>query len=776
MPRAFLPRPRTCTVLVLLSALSCGRGPAPRGPGALVRLTPRATAPWPATETRSVRHLAVEGPDLPAGWSFVEAPGGVRHETGKRFAGPWYGAEPERGPESTLRIAGSFPPQDFNRLALSLSVMDKVDVAFAFERDGVQVIQTPYVRYDGRGTPQTVFVDVLETIEHDAPFDTLVLRQKRIRQFGTILSIDLLQSPIASLVPPPDDGATPVVIGAESRTAIGLVAGVPVEARAVLPENAHLRFGFGRPRGLCDPDADLDLVVTVRDDSRVVATDEIRLRQGRRAILWQDGKTPRDHPFPAELAGRELTFRFELRTSDGGNAGCVLSSPRLERLGDESPTVVLVTSDTHRSDYLGLAGERGVGVATPFLDELGRRGVYFADCYSSTNITNPSHGAILTGLSVRDTGVINNITTLAPQATTIAEVFQRNGWTTLAAVSAHHLEHDQSGLGQGFDRMSFPPRSESDSAETVQRMRSLMAGTDGLPLFLWLHVFDAHAPYVVPEDYRWLYYDPDRDPYDKSLPALVGEARPSWDPELRDLEFVRSQYKSEVTYLDGILSKFLSEPRLQNAWIGLTADHGESLGAHDLYYTHHGLYPDTLSVPLILVGPGVPAGARVEQGIGQLDLSRTLLDLAGLGGEEFPGRNLLRWVDSDAPSDARFSISSHGSSASVERDGWFLTLRLATGPSGPKHMVQLFHLRADPECEHDLLDQEFERARALRSELIAWLLAAPPQRLSQSLGSPGSDQLAELAALGYADDDGGVGNGAWYEPDPDDPWCRRFEP
>jgi len=773
MHRAPLPRPRAALSLGAWCVLLAGCG-SPREEaraGVVTRLAPRPTAAWPATTTRMVERLAVEGPDLPRGWVLVGDGGGIHRDAGRRGSGPWIGALPQDGKQANLRIERPFDPRRFNRIALTLAPFGKVDLGLAFGRDGKLVLRTPIVRYDGDGTPKTVVIDVLETIEHPEPFDFLTIQQLRIQNYAAVIAVELLSTPIASLVPDPNGPPRPVTIASESRTAVGLVTGVPLEARAVPPEGGRLRFGFGRPLGLCQADRALEVEVEVEDARGArLLHERLPLRTGRRSILWQEANLD----LPPGPPGEELAFRFTLRAEDGEPAGAVFASPRVERPGNTAPAVVLVTSDTHRADHLGLAGERGVGVRTPFLDELGARGVYFTNCYSSTNITNPSHGALLTGMSVRDTGVINNITALSDDARTLPELFQESGWLTFATLSARHLEHEQSGLGQGFDRMSQPARGDSAGEDSILRMRSISAGTEGLPVFLWLHLFDAHAPYEVPEDLRFLYYDPERDPYDPALPEPARDARPPWDPDVRDLDFVRSQYMAEVTYLDRQLARWLDQGRLRDALIALTGDHGESLGEHGMHYTHRGLYPETLAVPLILAGPGIPSGVRVEQAIDHLDVGRTLLDLAGLGHLDFPGSNLLRWVDAAPHSAPRFAISSHATEASIERDGWFLTLCLATTASSRKHEVHLYHLARDGECERDLVDDEFERARELRAELLAWLTAAPSQRLAQAQGDATAEEIANLAALGYAAEPTELG-GAWYEEDPEDPWCRRFD-
>ncbi len=75
-------------------------------------------------------------------------------------------------------------------------------------------------------------------------------------------------------------------------------------------------------------------------------------------------------------------------------------------------------------------------------------------------------------------------------------------------------------------------------------------------------------------------------------------------PGLRDPEWVRAQYRGEVSYLDGELGRLLESPRFAQGIIAVTGDHGESLGEHAIWWDHKGLYPNCLRVPLILAWPG----------------------------------------------------------------------------------------------------------------------------------------------------------------------------
>jgi arylsulfatase A-like enzyme len=62
----------------------------------------------------------------------------------------------------------------------------------------------------------------------------------------------------------------------------------------------------------------------------------------------------------------------------------------------------------------------------------------------------------------------------------------------------------------------------------------------------------------------------------------------------------------------------------------VTSDHGDYLGDHNLTGKSNHPYEGAMRIPLMLRGPGIPAGARSEELVEILDLMPTLLELAGL--------------------------------------------------------------------------------------------------------------------------------------------------
>ena len=479
--------------------------------------------------------------------------------------------------------------------------------------------------------------------------------------------------------------------------------------------------------------------------------------------VWVDERIALD-----PWVGQEVALEFALE--EGARGYRALSQPALTRSRELSDprTVLLVTSDTHRADHLGFLFEDG-GLRTDAIDGLAARGVVFRDAVASINNTTPSHVALMTGLSPRDTGAVANALPLSDVAPTLAETFRDLGYATLAAVSASPVGYRYSGLGQGFDRYTGPgERSARSARETLEELQGWLPEFEDAPLFLWVHVYDAHGPYDPPEEYRGLYYPVGRDPY--AARSSEGAVRaPKWDRGLQDPEFAIALYRSEITAQDEVLGELLARPRFgEGAVIAFTADHGETLlRGMEEPFGHLSLTYNTLAVPLILVAPGLTPGEVRAAPVQQTDVARALLNLAGYAGVEFPGEDLLgSGASSERP---RFGVQANGDGASVLLGRWLLVLNL-TGrqrdwgsAEESLHAVRLFDIVADPHCEQDVSAGHMSAAGSLRGLLIAWLgEGAQNDWLSEPNGSRLKIQQ-QLEELGYTASSSAGSAGSWID-------------
>jgi len=379
----------------------------------------------------------------------------------------------------------------------------------------------------------------------------------------------------------------------------------------------------------------------------------------------------------------------------------------------------------------------------------------------------PSHAAMLTGVHPRDLGVVDNVTALRAEARTLGEVFAEEGWRTVAAVSALHLGHEVSGLSQGFERMAAPAFGTGPGSKSVDQLIEWLDEFSDQPVFAWVHVYDAHAPYEATE-----FEGADLEEARRAggeLPLYVREER--------------ARYKGEVRYVDHHLKRLFEHPRVKRGVVAFTADHGEVLGEHGIFFTHDEVYPATLRVPLILSWPGCPAGTRVEVPVSNVGIGRSLLTAAGLGAAEFPGVDLLPYAEAGAGAEALplFAFSFGAQAASMTWRDRHLILHLVGHPIGKpaplwvseECQVEFYDLSIDPGCQVDLVEERHEEAARHRRVLIDWLLATEDRGWSGE-EEVSAEVLSQLADLGYTGPAESTGEG-WWDPDTEAPWYRRFD-
>ena len=379
----------------------------------------------------------------------------------------------------------------------------------------------------------------------------------------------------------------------------------------------------------------------------------------------------------------------------------------------EIRNAVLITVDTLRADFL----EPG-RAETPHLARLAARGQVFVQAYAHNVMTLPSHANILTGRYPFDHGVRDNSGfVLGPSVPTLAELLSDQGLATGAFVAAFPLDA-RFGLGRGFEVYddSYPEGAGADEItmgerpgeEVVRAALEWWRSREGSNRFLWLHLYEPHAPYRPPADLVESYAD-----------------RPYW---------------GEVAAVDRILEPLLRELETGPTIVILTSDHGEALGSHG--EKTHGLfaYEPTLRVPLIVAAPGLPAGPRPDLAR-HVDLAPTILDALGAPVPPgLPGRSLLEEIPPGV-GDSYFEALS----PALNR-GWAPLRGVVAG--GVKlidlPVRELYRLEDDPgEIENLFARERAEAARlaALMPPASAW---PPPEGRSLTV-----EETRRLESLGY---------------------------
>lgn len=290
--------------------------------------------------------------------------------------------------------------------------------------------------------------------------------------------------------------------------------------------------------------------------------------------------------------------------------------------GDRArPAIVIISIDTLRADHLGAWGSQGG--TSPFLDSLAAGGTVFEEAVVPLPATGPSHASLLTGLLPWHHAVGVNGVAIADGVDTLPSALRRAGYYTIGAVAVTHLGA-ACGFDRGFDSFSEPVAAvqmndnRRDAAAVNQSVktavRDYLLGHRSQPLFLWVHYFDVHYPYRW-----WDRSDPDRDV--------------AWKPaQMSDRPKQLARYDDGIRHVDAAvrnIHEFLTASGLMtNAVLVVAGDHGEQIGDHGVDVGHVDLYRETVHVPLIMVGPGLPK-ERVAETVSTMDVAPTLARIGG---------------------------------------------------------------------------------------------------------------------------------------------------
>jgi arylsulfatase len=421
---------------------------------------------------------------------------------------------------------------------------------------------------------------------------------------------------------------------------------------------------------------------------------------------------------------------------------------------------VLVTLDTTRADAISSLG--APAGTTPRLDALAAQAALFSEARSDSNVTNPSHASIMSGLRALDHGVLNHVTRLPEGVDTLPEAFARAGYATAGFASSRHVGPD---FGwRGFEVLPNM-RKDRSARETTDLALEWLSGVGDRPHFLWVHYWDPHMQYEPAPELAKRFYPGDRTagpgpriadaPYFRLLPR---EGVLAWLGDTRDPAWAPAMYRAEVHATDAELGRLLDavmgRPGERTA-IVVTADHGEALGEHGIYYAHTGLHEPQLRVPLVVRVPGL-APLRSEAMVSTLDIAPTLAELAGveLRNAGLSGISLARLLRGEPePRIAERTTfvyqNAHNFAVAVRRGDWKLVWPIAADHPVLGTEPQLFDLARDPGELRDLSAAEPARVAELRGVVEPWLARGPVERRTEHLDP---EALEQLRALGYLRD------------------------
>jgi arylsulfatase A-like enzyme/Flp pilus assembly protein TadD len=376
--------------------------------------------------------------------------------------------------------------------------------------------------------------------------------------------------------------------------------------------------------------------------------------------------------------------------------------------------VILISVDTLRADHLSCyqPGTR----LTPHIDSLAKNGTLFSQVSSPYPLTLPAHVALFASTYPFTTGVEDNGVPFNSSPATLATVLKSAGYRTGAFVGSFILDR-RFGLARGFDAYDGPLdlhnkpgnvaiERKRPGAQVAEAAKRWVEQNKDAPFFLFLHLYDLHLPYDLPQG-----------------------------------------YSGELAYVDRVLGDFFAflqqRGLMEKSLVAFTSDHGEGLGDHGERTHGYFIYQSTLHVPLIVHWPAasrrIPQD-RVEEPAGLLDVTPTILESlgirapAGMKGRSLIGPGGEREIYSES-----IYARNHFGCASLRsvRAGRYKYIE------APK--PELYDLASDPKELHNLYEQQRSKAAQLSGRIAAIRASSP----TAAPAKPTAENAAALRSLGY---------------------------
>jgi arylsulfatase A-like enzyme len=386
------------------------------------------------------------------------------------------------------------------------------------------------------------------------------------------------------------------------------------------------------------------------------------------------------------------------------------------------PNILLIGIDSLLSTHMSAYGyERQT---TPHISRFAEGGALFEQTFSPNVPTTSGYACMLTGMDIFSTQCValRHRGPLRRAVKTLPEILRREGYnTTCVGFKGNPASR---GFGKYIQYPSWGdaaegrlPKAHRLNEVAVPELDRLARSTK--PFLLFLRHMDPHSPYLPPQPFdRMFYHGNERDRRNRSMDP-VWAFKPfcdyfaSWMPGVTDKDYVIAQYDGAVAYMDACMQVLFEALRdldiLDETIVVINSDHGETLYDHECWFDHHGLYDNTLKVPLIIRYPKkVPAAVRVKGYNQHKDLVPTIMDLAGIRPDvKFDGQSLMKLVRGRVPS---FEPSLYITECTwMRKHGWrtpeWKLIHALEPDFHFKPEIELYNLVEDPDENNNVAQQ-----------------------------------------------------------------------
>lgn len=318
----------------------------------------------------------------------------------------------------------------------------------------------------------------------------------------------------------------------------------------------------------------------------------------------------------------------------------LLALPGANAASPQRPNVLLLFADDQRADTIAALGNSVI--QTPNLDRLARRGLAFDRAYMQGGMNAatcvPSRAMLLSGQN------LFHIDEKLERSAIWPEAFAQAGYTTFISGKWHNGQkslarsfqvaksifvggmtnplqaklHDVDAGKLGPARVAPRHACEVFADEAIAFLAQHKSG----PFFAYVPFDAPHDPHIVPDDYP-VRYEPasiplppnflPQHPWDNGEMTIRDEVLLPWPRTPEQVRAMIAEYYRYISYLDAqigrVLDALAASPFADNTIVVFAADSGVARGSHGLIGKQN-LYEHSVRVPVIIAGPGIPAGRR----------------------------------------------------------------------------------------------------------------------------------------------------------------------
>lgn len=383
----------------------------------------------------------------------------------------------------------------------------------------------------------------------------------------------------------------------------------------------------------------------------------------------------------------------------------------------ERPNILFICSDQHAGAVVGANGHPIV--KTPNLDRLAGMGTNFQSAYCGNPVCVPSRAGLMTGMFPSDVHSYCNSTPFDGHVPTWGNRLKDAGYdcwatgkldlwkdrdfgfTEVDTVHEHSVDPDVDSLfrsplcsrAQDRDNVngSFHAGPHEDVARAERGIEFISAERkpDAHPWCAWIGFTEPHPPFRARAEYE-SFYPPQTMPLPQWPEGYLERRHPEIQMQACHSHFqlpiaddrkqrARAAYFGTITEMDKQIGRILDtlekSGQIQQTIIVYSSDHGEMLGEHGLWLKST-LLDYASRVPLIMAGPGIPAGKVVRTPVAHVDLIATLMEMAGARTSGLRGQSLLPMLKGSSSAGPAFAYSeSHSGGNStgafmIRQDQW----------------------------------------------------------------------------------------------------------